>query len=237
MGYAGICAPNVQSNSDDYFHINSIILMSNFITGSGNCSANTITGNNAPVADAGSNFTIPKSTPFILEGAATDADSDPITYCWEQYDKQIATMPPSASSTSRVKRTPSNGIKIGLGGLDFGFGGFMHEMSLDAPAEYPDLKTNFGKSIHATIHTVRLSVPLGNPHISLNTSLAFGFRNYAFSTNNTLEANTSVLTFLPATTNYDVNCLRTTHIEIPLMLAFSSKPNQKNKSIKNNINQ
>jgi PKD repeat protein/subtilisin-like proprotein convertase family protein len=100
MGYAGICAPNVQSNSDDYFHINSIILMSNFITGSGNCSANTITGNNAPVADAGSNFTIPKSTPFILEGAATDADSDPITYCWEQYDKQVATMPPSASSTS-----------------------------------------------------------------------------------------------------------------------------------------
>ena len=100
MGYAGICAPNVQNNSDDYFHINSVILMNNFITGSGNCAANTNTGNNAPVADAGPNFTIPKSTPFILEGAATDADSDPITYCWEQYDKQVATMPPSSNSTS-----------------------------------------------------------------------------------------------------------------------------------------
>ena len=32
MGYAGICAPNVQSNSDDYFHARSLFQMGNFIT-------------------------------------------------------------------------------------------------------------------------------------------------------------------------------------------------------------
>lgn len=100
MGYAGICAPNVQTNSDDYFHINSVILMNNFITGSGNCSVNTNTGNSNPDADAGLDYTIPKSTPFILEGSSTDPEGDAVTYCWEQYDKQVATMPPSSSSTS-----------------------------------------------------------------------------------------------------------------------------------------
>ena len=100
MGYAGICSPNVQSNSDDYFHVNSLIIMNNFIVGGGNCAVITNTGNNAPVAAAGPDHVIPRSTPFVLEGSATDADNDPLTYCWEQYDKQIATMPPQASNTS-----------------------------------------------------------------------------------------------------------------------------------------
>jgi hypothetical protein len=35
MGYAGICAPNVQNNSDDYFHTRSLQEMGNFISGVG----------------------------------------------------------------------------------------------------------------------------------------------------------------------------------------------------------
>ncbi|MEL6670225.1 MAG: cadherin-like domain-containing protein, partial [Bacteroidota bacterium] len=44
--------------------------------------------NNEPVVsiEEESGFYIPISTPFILRGSATDADSDPLTYCWEQYD-------------------------------------------------------------------------------------------------------------------------------------------------------
>ena len=142
---------------------------------------------------------------------------------------------PTKKGIKKVKRTSPKGIEVGLGGLDFGFGALMHEMSFDAPAEYPDLKTDFGKSIHATIHTLRLSAPLGSPFVSFNTSLAFSFRNYAFSSNNTLVDNTNRLTFAPSTINYDVNCLRTTHLEVPLMIAFSNRPNQKNKSLKGGI--
>ena len=101
MGYAGICNPNVQNNSDDYFHANSLLLIGSFATGGGNsCAVTSTTGNSAPVANAGADYTIPRNTPFVLTGSATDANGDALTYCWEQYDKQVATMPPSANSNS-----------------------------------------------------------------------------------------------------------------------------------------
>ncbi|MEW7277131.1 reprolysin-like metallopeptidase [Aquimarina sp. 2201CG1-2-11] len=99
MGYAGICAPNVQNKSDDHFHAISIQEMWAHVS-STSCATETVTGNNTPTASAGSNFTIPKSTPFVLRGSGTDADAvDILTYNWEQMDVQIATMPPAATST------------------------------------------------------------------------------------------------------------------------------------------
>lgn len=90
MGYAGITgATDVQPHSDDYFHAVSIQQITDYTqtgTGSG-CAVTTLTGNNIPSANAGADYTIPKSTPFILTGAGTDADaSDVLTYCWEQMD-------------------------------------------------------------------------------------------------------------------------------------------------------
>lgn len=100
MGYAGICNPNVQNNSDAYFHAISVLEMGNFTTGSGNSCANIInTSNNQPSANAGSNYTIPVSTPFVLTGIGTDPDNDDLTYCWEQWDNEIASMPPSPTNT------------------------------------------------------------------------------------------------------------------------------------------
>ena len=37
MGYAGICAPNVQANSDPYFHGINLAEMNTHISGTGNC--------------------------------------------------------------------------------------------------------------------------------------------------------------------------------------------------------
>ncbi|MCC6727220.1 MAG: proprotein convertase P-domain-containing protein [Saprospiraceae bacterium] len=103
MGYAGICAPNVQNNSDDYFHAISLNEIHNHITGSvGNsCATTTSSGNNAPVVTVPINsYNIPKSTPFVLTAQATDSNaSDVLTYCWEQMDPQVATMPPVATNT------------------------------------------------------------------------------------------------------------------------------------------
>ena len=102
MGYAGICAPNVQNNSDDYFHGESINEMwANISAGASQCAAQSPTGNGAPTAIAGSNHTIPVSTPFVLRGNATDPNTgNSLTYCWEQMDATAATMPPVSTSTA-----------------------------------------------------------------------------------------------------------------------------------------
>ena len=102
MGYAGICAPNVQSNSDDYFHGVNVQEIVNFIRfGSGNtCPEFIPNGNTAPTVDAGPDYFIPKSTPFALRATASDPDSaDVLTYCWEQMDNESGNMPPQGGNT------------------------------------------------------------------------------------------------------------------------------------------
>lgn len=101
MGYAGICPPNVQNNSDDYFHGYNIQEMWSFISiGTGQCAVQTPTNNLPPTADAGPDVTIPKSTPFILKGTATDPDGgDVLSHCWEQLNNNPAPMPPQNTST------------------------------------------------------------------------------------------------------------------------------------------
>jgi subtilisin-like proprotein convertase family protein len=101
MGYAGICPPNVQNNSDAYFHARSILEMTNFVLSSAaNCRQLSASGNTAPVVSAGSSFTIPNGTAFRLTGSATDANGDALTYCWEQYNNNVSTQPPVSTSSS-----------------------------------------------------------------------------------------------------------------------------------------
>ncbi|WP_289043898.1 reprolysin-like metallopeptidase [uncultured Olleya sp.] len=108
MAYAGICAPqNVQSNSDAYFHQKSLqMIWDNITTGASQCASQTNTGNSAPTAEAGSNFLIPKSTPFKLTGSSTDADGVAShTYTWEQYDLGSAGLPNETNTTGPLVRS------------------------------------------------------------------------------------------------------------------------------------
>jgi len=98
MGYGGICAPNVQNNSDDYFHSVTIVQMVNF-SNAASCPDVINLNNNAPDLDVLVSKNIPKSTPFELIGTATDQDGDLLTYCWEQIDNEIAEMPPVATNS------------------------------------------------------------------------------------------------------------------------------------------
>ncbi len=108
MGYAGICSPNLQNNSDDYFHIGSMVEISNFIAGSGNnCAVSVSNGNEKPVITSfpTGGFTIPINTPFKLTGAATDVDNTSITYCWEEYDLGPSTHPNTPSGNAPIFRS------------------------------------------------------------------------------------------------------------------------------------
>lgn len=98
MGYAGICPPDVQNNSDAYMHGISLQEIAAEI-GANTCEAIISTANAAPVVANVPNYTIPFSTPFVLTASATDADNNPLTYCWEQWDPEVgAVMPPVSTN-------------------------------------------------------------------------------------------------------------------------------------------
>lgn len=99
MSYAGVCPPNVQAHSSDYFHAISLQeIWTNLKFGASQCGVATTTNNAAPTANAGPNYIIPKSTPFMLTGIATDEDEDALSHNWEQMDPQAAQQPPRNTS-------------------------------------------------------------------------------------------------------------------------------------------
>ncbi len=58
------------------------------------------TGNSIPTVDAGADFAIPISTPFTLEGTATDADpNDSLTYVWDNMNRGIPQTIPVADDS------------------------------------------------------------------------------------------------------------------------------------------
>ncbi len=90
MSYPGVCdTDNISFSRDLRFHAKSFDSMSSYLASSGGCAQTSATGNNIPTVNGGSNFTIPKNTPFTLMASGSDADSGDVPnlrYVWEQYD-------------------------------------------------------------------------------------------------------------------------------------------------------
>ena len=100
MGYAGICAPNVQNQSDAHFNYVNIRDIGGYIKTGYNAYVNYNVGicengisiqNQPPTANAGDDYIIPANTPFVLTGVSTDADGlETLTYNWSQNDTEPA---------------------------------------------------------------------------------------------------------------------------------------------------
>ncbi|MEO6390751.1 MAG: reprolysin-like metallopeptidase [Pyrinomonadaceae bacterium] len=110
MGYAGITSQDVAPHSIDTFHEASISQIQVNMATKVCPITTTMTANHAPVVAGVSNFTIPISTPFALTGSATDAESDPLTYQWEQDDNSTTTG--NASVASPTKATGPNWLSF-----------------------------------------------------------------------------------------------------------------------------
>jgi hypothetical protein len=107
QAYAGICNPeNLQPNSDDYFTFVSLNEMTAFVTSGGgaSCGSSAGTGNTAPSVSAGSNYTIPISTPFTLTASGSDPNGDTLTYAWEQHSFGTASNSVVSASTDNGSR-------------------------------------------------------------------------------------------------------------------------------------
>ena len=109
MGYAGITPYDTHLHSIDVFHSASIAqVQANMATKS--CQTTVAISHSAPVVNAGADWTIPRSTPFMLTGSATDAGgAGAITYTWEQNDN-VAGNIDAASAASATKASGPNWV-------------------------------------------------------------------------------------------------------------------------------
>ncbi|WP_264520695.1 zinc-dependent metalloprotease [Flavobacterium sp. N1994] len=102
MGYAGITNYDAAQHSIDIYHAASIGQIQTYMN-STSCPTEVTLANAAPVVNAGTDYTIPKSTPFVLTGAATSTSPSVLTYCWEQYDNCGSQT--GANSVAKVTKT------------------------------------------------------------------------------------------------------------------------------------
>lgn len=114
MGYAGITSQDLAPHSIDIYHAASIAQIQANLSGKTCPVTTSISANNAtPIVDAGSNYTIPVSTPFALTGSATDANTgDLLTYCWEQNDNASSSQTNANSVASPTKASGPNWISF-----------------------------------------------------------------------------------------------------------------------------
>ena len=94
MSYAGLCGiENVQSDDIDIFNAGSQFEISGRIISRGSCGSVVSSGNSLPVIGSMSSITIPRQTAFELRATVTDANGDPMTFAWEQFDLGVETPP------------------------------------------------------------------------------------------------------------------------------------------------
>ncbi|MFN7930992.1 MAG: hypothetical protein U0Y68_24305 [Blastocatellia bacterium] len=86
MSYAEACTRIVNAAAP-HFHSSNLAQIAAFLS-LNNCAATNATGNSAPTVNSGTNYTIPRGTPFTLTATATDdaIDQASLTYSWEQFD-------------------------------------------------------------------------------------------------------------------------------------------------------
>ena len=102
MGYAGITDFDTHIHSIAVFHSASIAQVQANMAGK-TCPTNIAITHGAPVVNAGADYTIPKSTPFVLTGSATDAGgAGNLTYTWEQNNDGGGTGANSAASPTKT---------------------------------------------------------------------------------------------------------------------------------------
>ena len=107
MGYAGITLYNTHLNSIDVFHSASIAQVQANMIGK-TCPTSSPITHSAPVVNAGGNWSIPLSTPFVLTGSATDAGgASNLTYTWEQNDDAGANIGSNSPASSTKTEGPN----------------------------------------------------------------------------------------------------------------------------------
>lgn len=112
-------------------------------------------------------------------------------------------------------------------GVDIGVNGLLTpDNATTAPEGYDFLELDYGKSFSIGLNMLEKNIPLYQNHITLVTGLGVEFNHYSFKNNTSLQSNNdSIWAFEETVVNFQKNKLKTTFLEVPLMLGFSTNKN------------
>lgn len=108
MAYTGIVGTlDVQYNSHDNFHYSSVTQIKNRVNGT-TCGVNVPYALPAPNLNAGADYVIPHTTPYVVRATTTDTNTSAYTYSFEQIDQASTAQIGAGSIASLTKPTGPN---------------------------------------------------------------------------------------------------------------------------------
>jgi len=110
-------------------------------------------------------------------------------------------------------------FRVGL--IDIGFSTYFHDGSLNLPAELDDFDQTYGGSLNLNLHIVRHRVPIIKNHLGLEYGLTVSWQQYKFANDFRILEDTIPFTVEDDGVDYKKNKLKTTFLEVPLMLTIS----------------
>lgn len=110
-------------------------------------------------------------------------------------------------------------FRVGL--IDIGFSTYFHNGSLNLPTELDDFDQNYGGSLNFNLHVIRHRLPIAKDNFGLEYGLTIAWKQYRFSNDFRILEDTIPFTIQDDGTSYKKNKLKTTFLEVPLMLTLS----------------
>ena len=115
------------------------------------------------------------------------------------------------------------GFRVGL--LDIGFSTYLHDGSLNLPADLDNFDQTFGGSWNINLHAFRQRLPIIKNAVGLEYGLTIAWKQYRFSNDFRILEDTIPFSVEDDGTSYRKNKLKTTFLEVPVMLTIT--PNSK----------
>jgi len=110
-------------------------------------------------------------------------------------------------------------FRVGL--IDIGFSTYFHNGSLNLPTELDDFDQNYGGSLNLNLHAFRQRLPIIKDNLGFEYGLTIAWKQYRFANDFRILEDTIPFTIEDDGTSYKKNKLKTTFLEIPLMLTLS----------------
>lgn len=110
-------------------------------------------------------------------------------------------------------------FRVGL--LDIGFSTYIHDGSLNLPVELDDFDQTYGGSLNLNLHAIRHRLPIIKDNLGFEYGLTVAWKQYKFSNDFKILEDMIPFTVVDDGTAYKKNKLKTTFLEIPLMVTIT----------------